>query len=71
MQSFLEEDEKTKDSNEKPPPQPSKENPEEMYEMEVTDDCSKCDQLKSLVFQAKEAIDDLKMEIDEWKEIYA
>ena len=33
------------------------------------DDCEGCERLKQLVFQAKEAIDDLKMEIDEWRDI--
>eukprot|EP00347_Sterkiella_histriomuscorum_P020154 403338901 len=33
------------------------------------DECEGCDRLKQLVFQAKEAIDDLKLEIEEWREI--
>ena len=34
-------------------------------------ECEQCERLKQLVFQAKEAIDDLKQEIDEWREISA
>ncbi len=42
----------------------------------MTDDgeeaeCEECEKLKQLVFQAKEAIDDLKLEIEEWKDISA
>lgn len=32
-------------------------------------ECEGCERLKQLVFQAKEAIDDLKLEIDEWRDI--
>jgi len=33
------------------------------------DECEGCERLKSLVFQAKEAIDDLKLEIEEWRDL--
>ncbi|CDW73954.1 UNKNOWN [Stylonychia lemnae] len=33
------------------------------------DECEGCERLKQLVFQAKEAIDDLKLEIEEWRDI--
>lgn len=32
-------------------------------------ECESCERLKQLVFQAKEAIDDLKLEIEEWREV--
>jgi thioredoxin-related protein len=35
------------------------------------DECEGCERLKQLVFQAKEAIDDLKGEIEEWRDICA
>jgi hypothetical protein len=40
-------------------------------EEENPDECEGCERLKLLVFQAKEAIDDLKLEIEEWREIAA
>jgi len=38
---------------------------------EDEEDCGECEKLKQLIFQAKEAIDDLKGEMEEWKEIAA
>jgi len=35
------------------------------------DDCAECEKLKQLVFQAKEAIDDLKAEVEEWRGLSA
>ena len=50
---------------------PDKQQQEPMVTEEDEPECEECDKLKQLVFQAKEAIDDLKMEIEEWKEISA
>jgi hypothetical protein len=44
---------------------------DKLEEQENSDDCEGCERLKLLVFQAKEAIDDLKLEIEEWREIAA
>lgn len=38
---------------------------------EDCEECESCERLKQLVFQAKEAIDDLKLEIEEWRDISA
>lgn len=38
-------------------------------EAKVASDCTKCDKLKELVFSAKQAIDQLKGEIEVWKDV--
>ncbi len=50
---------------------PERERQEEERDEGEEPECDECEKLKQLVFQAKEAIDDLKAEIDEWREISA
>jgi hypothetical protein len=47
------------------------ENEDDCQDNQNEEECEGCERLKQLVFQAKEAIDDLKLEIEEWREVCA